>query len=865
MKSKRVTRPERSLTAWAGLLLISVLSVATARAADTQPPTAPTNLNVGATSATTMNLVWTGSSDNVGVTAYLIERCKGSGCTGFSQIGTSATATYSDSGLIGSTVYVYRVRATDAAGNLSGYSNTFSQITLVPDTQAPTMPTNFTGKAVASFQVNLSWSPSSDNVGVAGYYVFRCQGASCSNFTLVVTVSGGTTYSDTGRTASTVYRYYVNAFDAAGNLSLPTVQIAVTTPVPDTQAPTIPGSFSATAVSTSQVNLSWAASSDNLGVGGYRLERCAGSTCTAFVQVATPGATNYSDLGLASTTTYRYRIRAVDVTGNLSGYSAIVSATTRTPDTQAPTAPTSLAAVAASSTNVNLTWTASTDNVGVAGYRVERCAGSSCTTFVQIGAPAANSFSDNGLTASTSYRYRARAIDAAGNLSSYSNIAGVTTLVAPDTQAPTVPTGLAAAAASTTQVNLTWAASTDNVGVTGYRVERCTGAGCTTFAQISTPTTTSYGDTGLTASTSYLYRVRATDAAGNLSGYSAVVSATTQTPDTQAPTAPASLTATVASGTQITLAWTASTDNVGVTGYRVERCSGASCTTFAQVAAPTAISYSDAGLTSATSYSYRVRATDAAGNLSAYSVSATAVTPDTVPPSAPAGMIATPTSSTQITLAWTASTDNVGVTAYLVERCQGAGCSTFAPIISVMAGTSFNDSGLAAGTSYSYRIRAQDAAANVSVYSSVVSAVTTADTTPPTVPGTLTATAASTTQMSLVWGASTDNVGVSAYFIERCQGVGCAAFVQVATSAATTFSDTGLTVNASYTYRVRATDVSGNSSGYSNTATAATTPTSSTYTYDTNGKLQTVTTSTGSTIHYTYDAAGNLTGVQTTP
>src|SRR5690348_8583729 len=79
--------------------------------------------------------------------------------------------------------------------------------------------------------------------------------------------------------------------------------------------------------------------------------------------------------------------------------------------------------------------------------------------------------------------------------------------------------------------------------------------------------------------------------------------------DTRPPTAPTNVVATPASGWQVNLAWTASTDNVGVTGYFVERCQGAGCTTFAQIAAPTATSFSDTGLQPATSYSYRVRAT----------------------------------------------------------------------------------------------------------------------------------------------------------------------------------------------------------------------------------------------------------------
>ena len=88
------------------------------------------------------------------------------------------------------------------------------------------------------------------------------------------------------------------------------------------------------------------------------------------------------------------------------------------------------------------------------------------------------------------------------------------------------------------EVDLSWGASTDNVGVTGYQVERCQGAGCTNFAQIGSSAATTYKDTSVNASTTYSYRVRATDAAGNLSPYSNTASATTPTPDTTPPTQP---------------------------------------------------------------------------------------------------------------------------------------------------------------------------------------------------------------------------------------------------------------------------------------------------------------------------------------
>src|SRR5207249_79666 len=118
---------------------------------------------------------------------------------------------------------------------------------------------------------------------------------------------------------------------------------------------------------------------------------------------------------------------------------------------------------------------------------------------------------------------------------------------------------------------MTWAPSTDNIAVTSYLIERCSGAGCSTFAQIGSTSATSYIDSAPSASSTYVYRIRATDAAGNLSTYSNTANATTTSADTTPPTAPADLTAVTASTAQVNLAWTVSTDNVGVAGYRIER------------------------------------------------------------------------------------------------------------------------------------------------------------------------------------------------------------------------------------------------------------------------------------------------------
>jgi len=200
-------------------------------------------------------------------------------------------------------------------------------------------------------------------------------------------------------------------------------------------------------------------------------------------------------------------------------------------DTTPPSTVTGLTATAVSSSQINLSWTAATDNVGVTGYRVERCQGPAARASCRSPRPPARPFGDTGLTAATPYSYRVKAVDAATNVSvNYSTVATATTQTASgDTTPPSTVTGLTATAVSSSQINLSWTAATDNVGVTGYRVERCQGAGCSTFAQLATPSTNSYSDPGLTAGTSYSYRVKAVDGAGNLSlNYSNTASATPQ-------------------------------------------------------------------------------------------------------------------------------------------------------------------------------------------------------------------------------------------------------------------------------------------------------------------------------------------------
>jgi chitodextrinase len=327
----------------------------------------------------------------------------------------------------------------------------------------------------------------------------------------------------------------------------------------------------------------------------------------------------------------KYSTTTANFSGTESGvavYGAALSADRIAAQFQAgspPTVPGSLVPTVVSGTQINLSWTASTDAVAVTGYLIERCTGTGCSNFAQVGNSATAAFSDAGLTAATTYTYRVRAVNSGSNVSDYSAVAAATTTGGGggDTTPPSNPTGLSATAVSGSQINLSWTASTDNVGVTGYKVERCPGASCSTFAQIATPTGTTFSDTGLTALTSYSYRVRATDAAGNLSGYSNTASATTS----GSLSAPSGLGAPAFSSIEVDLSWVGSSGGTGAISYLVESCSGTSCSSFTQIGSSATTTYNVMRLTANTSYTFRVRATDTPGDLSAYSSTFTLTTP----------------------------------------------------------------------------------------------------------------------------------------------------------------------------------------------------------------------------------------------
>ncbi|MDQ6423513.1 carbohydrate binding domain-containing protein [Paenibacillus sp. LHD-117] len=375
----------------------------------------------------------------------------------------------------------------------------------------------------------------------------------------------------------------------------------------DTTAPSVPANVSAQAQSTSSITVSWTASTDNIGVTGYEVYR--GGTL-----VGTPVGTSFTDQNLAANTSYTYTVKAVDAAGNRSAASSPATAVTLALDTQAPTVPQNVSATSSSAGTALVSWTASTDNVGVTGYEVFRGG-------TLVGTTASTSYTDSGLAGSTSYSYTIKAYDAAGNRSDPSDPPATVTTPAGNSVTIYYKKGFATPYIHYRPVGGTWTTApgvampaseasgynkiTINIG-SASQLEACFNNGS--------------GQWDSNNSQNYLFGTGTwtyTPTGNIVAGAPVVIP-----PDTEPPSVPQSVAATATAAGSATVTWTASTDNVAVTGYEVFRDGNLVGTTAANAA-----SFADTGLASSTAYSYTVKAYDSAGNRSAESAPASVSTP----------------------------------------------------------------------------------------------------------------------------------------------------------------------------------------------------------------------------------------------
>ncbi|WP_199731753.1 DUF4832 domain-containing protein [Cohnella endophytica] len=319
---------------------------------DTQAPTAPANLSSTGTTASSVSLSWGASTDNVGVTGYDVYR-------GGNLVGSTASTSYTDTGLNASTAYSYTVKAKDAAGNVSPASNTLNVTTSASGG----------GGGTVSYEAEAS-----ANTLAGGAAVSACS-----------TCSGGSKVGYVGNNAGTLQFNGVNA-STAGTATL-TISY-------------LNGDASRTAQLS--VNGGTAVTVTFPSTGGW--------TTVGTVQTQVQLNAGNNTIKLSNSSGWAPDFDRIQVSGGGSGSG----------DTQAPTAPSNLSVTGKTSSSISLSWTASTDNVGVTGYDIYR--GGS-----YVGTATTTTYTDTGLAASTAYSYFVKAKDAANNISAASNTVSDTT------------------------------------------------------------------------------------------------------------------------------------------------------------------------------------------------------------------------------------------------------------------------------------------------------------------------------------------------------------------------------------------------------------------------------------------------------
>ena len=755
------------------------------------PPSAPTSLTATAASTTRVNLSWADAANNE--TGFYLQRKTGASGTWatIATLGQNIISYQDSTGLTAATAYYYRISSYNSSGE-SAASNEANATTLTIAT-----PTNLRATVASTTQINLSWTDNSDNE--ANFRVSRRLSTATTWSTVATLAANTASYQDTGLTPSTTYVYAVVAVHPNGEIAT-SASVTATTSASALIAPT---NLAATTYNSNQVDLSW---TDNTSSEtGYRiLRRRTSSTSTTLELVTTIAAnsTLYSVTGLNSSTGYTFAVAAVNAAGAVATSGTVTATTTANP----MIAPTGLSAVAISGTQINLAWTdASSDETGFRVLRRPNNSSSSSNTpwtIVTTTAANATSYENTGLSAATSYTYAVASVNAIGDFA-ISAVANATTL----STGLTAPGNLNARAFSDTRVDLTWTDTT--VAETGYRVTRKLTSGSAALVTVATlaANATSYSDTGLTASTGYTYAVVAFDATAG-SASSRNVNVTTRA---ELILAPSALVATPFNSNQVDLTWTDNSSNEA--SFRIFRratlstSSGTPEMTAVGTVPANTTSYSVTGLNPSTSYTFVVAAVGAFGTV-APSTSVAAST-GVNPMTAPTGFTATAFSNVQINLAWTDTTsDEVGFRILRRPASNGSSSSRNTPpwtVVTTTAAdvTSYEDTGLAAVTGYTYAVASVNA-----IGDNAMSAVATAATlsTALTAPGNFSAKAFSDTRVDLTWTDTT--IAETGYRVTRKLTSGSAALVTVATLAAnaTSYSDTGLTAATGYTYAVVAAD-----------------------------------------------------------
>jgi nitrogen fixation protein FixH len=736
--------------------------------------------------------------------------------------GSPVTGTVTVTGLSSGSQYHWQARATNEAGS-SSWQTMGGSPDFGIDTTAPTTPgTPSTTTPTTDTTPSWTWTASTDASSGLANPAYTIQWSQAADFLSGVTTDTVNTNAFTHSTplAQGTWYFRVKATDAQGNESPYSSNGSV---LIDTSAPTAPGTPSTTTPTTDTTpSWTWTASTDS-GVGlanpAYTVQWSQAADFLSGVSSDTSNTNSFTHSITLSQGTWYFRVKATDAIGNETSYSSngtvLIDVTPPTaPGTPSTTTPTT-------DTTPAWTWTASTDSgAGLANpaYTIQWSQAADFLSGVSSSTNNTNSFTHSTPLAQGTWYLRVKAADAVGNETSYSS--NGTVLI--DTAVPTTP-GTPSTATPTTDTTPAWAwtSSTDSgagLANPAYTMQWSQTSDFSGGVTSDTVNTNAFTHSTPLAQGTWYFRVKATDAVGNESPFSANG---TVLIDTTLPTTPGTpSTTTPTADTTPAWTWTASTDGgsgLANPAYTVEWSQAADFLSGVSSSTTNVNNFTNSTPLSAGTWYFRAKAADAAGNESAFSSNGTVVIDLSAPTTPGTPSTTTPTADTTPAWTWTASTDPSGLAtpAYTMQWSQAA--DFLSGVSSSTSNTnSFTHSiTLAAGTWY-FRAKAADTLGNESGYSAAGSVVI--DSTGPSIPGTpTTSTPTVDTTPAWTWSASSDPSGLAnpAYTVEWSQAADFLSGVTGATVNIAAYTHSVALAEGTWYFRVKATDTLSNESAFS--------------------------------------------------
>ncbi|MBQ2798208.1 MAG: leucine-rich repeat protein [Ruminiclostridium sp.] len=503
------------------------------------------------------------------------------------------TTTYTVTELSPSTKYGFRVGAYIEDGSYTFYGDYTDSI------YPTTLPADITGFGVGAkgaYYITLEWDV---NASATGYIVEQKNNGTWTEIA-DITSNTTTSYKVTGLAAFSKYQFRMKAYYTTASSTLYSGYTAVKSPVTN---PADMTGFSVNASGSDYITLVW---DENTVASGYSIEQY-NNGWTEIADIADSGTVTYKVSGLAPATTYKLRMRAYAIsgTGNIlySNYTTIVSPVTK------PSNMTGFSLKARNYNSITLSWD---KNASASGYIIQQLKNNVWTNIANIKDNTVTSYQITGLSANTSYKFRAVAYAASDSSTVYSGYTSAVTI----STAPAMTTGFAITGRGSDFLTVSW---TKNAGASGYVIQEQIDGVWTKVAAIKGNTTTSYKITGLQPNSFHRYRMVAykTDANGTCYG-----KYTGSAPGYTAPAIVTGLEGFSDSATSIVVGW----DKISsANGYVIDIYKDGKWSQLAKITSNTITSYKASGLTAGTTYKFRIKSYATNGSLTIYSTYSSAV------------------------------------------------------------------------------------------------------------------------------------------------------------------------------------------------------------------------------------------------